>query len=438
LRVALAQINSTVGDFDGNMTRILTEIERSRSGGAEIVVFPELAVFGYPPKDLVLRQDLVERNMAAVEGIASQCTDIAAIVGCVRTDGTRQGKGKVNAAVYCCQGEVRAVYAKTLLPSYDVFDETRYFSPGADAGIVSLPAGSAPKQAGLTICEDLWNDRQFEGRRVYGVDPVEHAVAAGAELLINLSASPYRAGIQEQREALFSEQIRQHAVPLVLVNQVGGNDDLIFDGASLVLDSTGNVVARAKPFEEDLLFVTLPTCAGARVEAYPDRLESIRQALVVGIRDYIRKCGFQTVVVGLSGGVDSAVTAVLAVEAIGPGRVQGVAMPSRFSSTHSVEDARCLAEQLGIEFTVIPIEGAHRAMEEAVAPSFARYRADEATTAEENIQARIRGGILMALSRAERRAQDHRVRTGPPCQRVRHARADSTTNDYPSAVGRTP
>lgn len=398
MRVALAQVNSTVGDIDGNTTRILKEIERSRSAGAEIVVFPELAVFGYPPKDLVLRQDLVQRNMAAVKRIASRCTDVAAVVGCVWTDDARQGKGRINAAVYCCQGEVRAVYAKTLLPSYDVFDETRYFSPGGDPGIVSLPTGSALGQAGLTICEDLWNDRQFEGRRVYGVDPVEHTVTAGAGLLINLSASPYRAGIQEQREALFSEQIRQHAVPLVLVNQVGGNDDLIFDGASLVLDAKGNVVARAKPFEEDLLFVDLTTCAGARVEAYPDRLESIRQALVIGIRDYIRKCGFQTVVIGLSGGVDSAVTAALAVEAIGPGGVQGVAMPSRFSSAHSREDAQCLAEQLGIEFTVIPIEDAHRAMEEAVAPSFTRYRADESMIAEENIQARIRGGILMALS----------------------------------------
>ncbi len=406
MRIALAQINPTVGDIDGNAERIIEQIERGRSAGARLVVTPELAVFGYPPKDLLLRQDLLRKNTAAAKHIASHCVDITAVVGYARPDPSGAGKGVFNAAVVCHEGKITVSYAKMLLPTYDIFDETRYFNSGREVQTFDLPGDTGPVRIGLTVCEDLWNDEQFEGRPVYEDDPIERTVAAGAQLIINLSASPYRAGAQQLREALFIRQMKEHGVPLVYVNQVGGNDDLIFDGASLILDGTGRVLARAKPFAEDLVVVDLDTTVSSsgvashdtaqqHVEPYPDRIGSIRSALVLGIRDYLRKCGFEEVVVGLSGGIDSSLTATLAVEAIGADRVHGVAMPSRYSSEHSVEDARRQAENLGIGFTVIPIETVHRAFEEAVASHFA---GQQAGVAEENIQARIRGGLLMALS----------------------------------------
>jgi NAD+ synthetase len=398
MKVALAQINPTVGDVEGNAGRIIERIREARAGGAQLVVFPELAVFGYPPKDLLLRRELVSRNLAAVDRIAAQCMGVTAVVGYVQPDPTGAGKGNLNAAAVCRDGTVVARYAKMLLPTYDVFDETRYFSPGTCVQTVDIGTGDRCVRVGLTICEDLWNDHQFEGRRVYGTDPIARTVAAGAKLLVNLSASPFRAGVQERREALFAEQVREQGVPLVYVNQVGGNDDLLFDGAGLVLSATGELIARARAFDEDLLIVDLNAPLTARIERYPDRIGSIRKALVLGVRDYIRKCGFESVVIGLSGGVDSAVTAALAVEAVGGERVCGVAMPSRFSSTHSVEDARQLAEDLGIRFVIVPIEGPHRALEEVVAPHFADAGAAGFGVAEENIQARIRGSILMALS----------------------------------------
>lgn len=398
MKIALAQINPIVGDIDGNTARIIEQIGCARSGGAELVVFCELAVFGYPPKDLLLRRGLVERNIEALQRIASACTGTTAVVGYVQPDPSRDGAGHFNAAAVCTEGAVVASYAKMLLPTYDVFDERRYFNSGTAVQTVEVPSRGGSTRIGLTICEDLWNDHQFEGRRVYDQDPLKKTVEAGAALLINLSASPYRAGVQEGRESLFAGQIREHRVPLVCVNQVGGNDDLIFDGTSVVIDADGTVVARAKPFEEDLLIVDLDDLDAARLESYPDRLGSIRRALVLGIKDYLRKCGFESAVIGLSGGIDSALTAVLAVEALGADRVQGVAMPSRYSSDHSVEDARRLAENLGIRLSVINIEHAHGALERAVGPLFAEFADAGPGVAEENLQARLRGNILMALS----------------------------------------
>lgn len=395
MKVALAQINTTVGDIDGNTSRIARQIDAAEASGADLVVFPELVIFGYPPKDLLLRQDLIRENVAALDRVARRCTDMTAVIGYVQPDPSGSGKGTFNAAAVCTHGTVVASYAKMLLPTYDVFDETRYFSPGDDVRTVSVSAGDGSVRLGLTICEDLWNDRQFEGRCVYGVDPVKRTVQAGADLLVNIGASPYAAGKQHDREAIFAEQIREHGVPLVSVNLVGGNDDVIFDGASLVMDATGKVIARAEAFKESLLVVDVDSPAKEAVNAYPARVESIRQALVLGTRDYIEKCGFEKVVIGLSGGIDSAATAAIAVEAVGADRVYGVAMPSRYSSDHSLEDARELVENLGISLTTIPIEGVHRAMEEAVREQFAGLPPG---VAEENIQARIRGNLLMALS----------------------------------------
>ncbi len=395
MRVALAQINPTVGDIDENTRRIVEQIEKAAAQSAQLVVLPELAVFGYPPKDLLLREDLVRKNVAALQHIAGRCVQTAAVIGYVQPDPERAGKGIFNAAAVCAHAKVIASYAKMLLPTYDVFDESRYFNAGRAVRAVNLPAAGPLANIGLTICEDLWNDHQFEGRRVYGIDPIEMTVQAGARLLINISASPYRVGKHVDREAIFAEQVRALATPLIYVNQVGGNDDLVFDGASLVFDAEGRVIARAKAFAEDLLLVDLPAAAPQQLEPYPERMDSIHQALVLGLRDYIHKCGFEKVVLGLSGGIDSALAAILAVEAVGADNVCGVAMPSRFSSSHSIEDARALAENLGIRFFIIPIEGVHKAIESVMVPHFDRRPPG---VAEENIQARIRGNVLMALS----------------------------------------
>lgn len=395
MRIALAQMNPTVGDIAGNTRRILADIERARGLGVPLVVFPELGVFGYPPKDLVLRKDLVARNVAAVGEIATHCTDLAAIVGFVQPDASGEGKGLFNAAALCRRGAVEAIYAKTLLPMYDVFDEARYFNAGKSVCIFDLEAGGQRARPAITICEDLWNDEQFRGRRVYGIDPVARSVEAGASLIINISASPFDVRKEPLRETLFTEQARRHRTPIVYANQVGGNDDLVFDGASLGIDSAGRVIARGKAFEEDMLIVDFAAPDSCRVEPMPPYIERIGKALVLGTRDYVRKCGFEHVLLGLSGGIDSAVTAAIAVAALGPDRVHGVGLPSRYSSDHSLADARELAANLGISFDVLPIEGPHRAMEAALDPFFA---CTPRGVAEENVQSRLRGNLLMAIS----------------------------------------
>lgn len=395
MKIALAQINPTIGDIDGNTARIVEGIDKARRLSADLVVFPELCVFGYPPKDLLDRAALVRHNVDALERIAKDCIGITAIVGYARPAPHDHGPGVLNEVAVCHDGRVVASHSKMLLPSYDVFDESRYFSRGTKATVVTIPAGDTTVRLGLSVCEDLWNDHQFEGRRVYGVDPIAMAVEAGAELIINVSASPYRAGIQPHREKIFTKQMRSHGVGLVYVNQVGGNDDLIFDGASMVINGDGEIVARAPAFEEALHFVDLGSASANDVAPYPDRVPGIRQALVLGLADYARKCGFENVVIGLSGGIDSAVTAALAIEALGPEHVHGVAMPSRYSSEGSLEDARQLAENFSIPFSIIPITDVHREFEKALDPHFC---GSEPGVAEENVQARIRGNILMALS----------------------------------------
>lgn len=398
MRIAIAQLNPTVGDIEGNTALILDALERSRSQGADLMVTPELAVFGYPPKDLLRRHRLIERNVKAVKHIAERCVGIAAAVGYVEPDPEPSGPGVFNAAAFCRDGTVSPVYRKVLLPTYDVFDEARYFNAGQGPCVVQVPtAAGTPVRVGLTICEDLWHDQLFQGRRVYDDDPIARTVAAGAELIVNLSASPYRAGICDRREQLFIHQVRAQGVPLVYVNLVGGNDDLVFDGTSVVIDASGRIAARATAFAEDLMIVEIEgvSCADARIEPYPERIDSIRRALVLGIRDYLHKCGFGEVLLGLSGGIDSAVTAALAVEALGSDQVHGVAMPSRFSSAHSIEDARTLAENLGIRFSVLAINDLHSAFEQTLDPHFEDRPPD---VTEENVQARIRGTVLMAFS----------------------------------------
>ena len=403
MRIALAQINPTVGDIAGNVRCHQAFIERAKAEGAELVVFPELSVIGYPPRDLLLKPQFVRDNLDAVAEIGRGVSGIDVIVGYAERNGDPAGRPLHNAVAVLRDGRVASRHLKTLLPTYDVFDESRYFEPGPMNATENLftVAGTV---VGQSICEDLWNDENLIARRLYHRNPIADLNAAGAQLLVNASASPFVVDKQQFRVELFGEQVRRFGKPLVYVNQVGGNDELVFDGNSMVFDAAGTVIAKAKEFEEDLLVVDLggtgyqPVAGGPNhglVARATEGVESIYHALLLGLRDYMRKCGFRSLVLGLSGGIDSALTAALAVDAIGRDRVVGVALPSRYSSGHSVDDARQLATNLGIAFHVIPIGAMHDAFEATLAASFAG-RAPDVT--EENLQARIRGATLMAFS----------------------------------------
>ena len=398
MRIALAQINPTVGDLAGNVRKILEFTARAKAERAEVVVFPELALIGYPPKDLLLKPQFINDNLRALQIVAAKVHGIDAIVGYAERNTAATGRPLYNAVALLRDGQVLSRHYKTLLPTYDVFDESRYFEPGPRgerANLVQL----SDLTAGISICEDLWNDEKLIPRRLYHENPIADLHAAGAQVLINTSASPFVVGKHDFRLKLFSSQVRQFGSPLVYVNQVGGNDELVFDGNSVVFDAAGNVIAQAKAFEEDLLVVDVDGVGSMPWHEHQRdasaNIESIRRALVLGLRDYVQKCGFKTVVLGLSGGIDSALTAVLAVEALGPDKVVGVAMPSRFSSEHSIADARQLAKNLQIDFQLIPIADVHDAYERTLAPAFEGRGRD---VTEENLQARVRGGILMALS----------------------------------------
>ena len=393
MRIALAQLNPTIGDIPGNLDRILQTYRRAVALGADLVVTPELSLIGYPPKDLLLKPRFVADNLAALARLVHEVGRTALLVGFV--DRTKEARGLPlrNAVALVADGRVLARKYKSLLPTYDVFDEMRYFEPGAGPQVVSLGG----LRLGLSICEDIWTQEEAGPiARYYHGNPIAQLVESEADVLLNMSASPFVVGKFSQRAALVRAQAVKYRRPIVYVNQVGGNDELIFDGASFAMDSFGQVVGRLRAFEEDLGVVDLP--GGRAPEALPplpSDIEALRGALVLGIRDYMRKCGFKDAVLGLSGGVDSGLVACLAAEAVGPDHVVGVAMPSRYSSSHSLEDARAVAENLGIRFLVIPMDGPHRAFETALAEAFAGREPD---TAEENVQARVRGTILMALS----------------------------------------
>ena len=395
MKIALAQTNPTIGDIDANADDIGAAIERAGEQGARLVVLPELSVIGYPPKDLLLKPSVIDHCTEAVQRLAQRCTDVAAIIGYPQLSDQSTGRHLYNAAAFCCDGRIVHRHVKSLLPTYDVFDETRYFEPAPDAQ-AHQPIEYDGVKLGITICEDLWNDQQFASRRLYHRDPVRALADAGAQVIINCSASPFVVGKHALRLELFARATRQHGLSLVYCNQVGGNDELVFDGNSCVLDAHGQLIAHGKAFETDLVLADLAepsAVAGAGSSQSPEA--SVYDALVLGLGDYCRKCGFGSIVVGLSGGIDSAVTGVLAVAALGKQNVRGVAMPSRYSSPGSVADAQALAQNLGIEFHVVPIEAAHGAFDGMLSPHF-QGRAADAT--EENVQARIRGVILMAFS----------------------------------------
>ncbi len=394
MRIALAQINPTVGDIPGNVRKIIDYTARAKALRAEVVVFPELAVCGYPPKDLLLKPQLIDDNLRALQLIAKRSVGIDVLVGYADRNANPVGRPLHNAVALLRDGLVFSRHFKTLLPTYDVFDESRYFEPGPDGPAANLIQVGGTL-VGVSICEDLWNDERLIDRRLYHENPLASLSSRGSQLMINASASPFVVDKHQFRLELFSSQVKQFKQPLVYVNQVGGNDELVFDGNSVVFDAEGNVIAQAKEFEEDLLVVNLPAKVDNRIEKHSGGVESIYKALVLGLRDYVRKCGFKSVVLGLSGGIDSALTAKLAVDALGKENVVGVAMPSRYSSDHSVTDAEALARNLEIQFHNVPIKQIHDAAESTLAGLF---KGTEPGLAEENMQARARGNVLMAIS----------------------------------------
>jgi len=389
VRIALAQIATTVADFSGNSRKILEGIERAKSAGAATVLFPELAITGYPPRDLLDRPGFARRASATLAEIAKQVRGITAVIGTVAENPSSNGKPLFNAAAVVENGAVVRTYHKCLLPTYDVFDEARHFEPGENA----LPSMVAGVSSALTICEDIWDDPDYSPQRRYGLDPVGAMIDAGATRILNVSASPFQKGKPAQRLAMLGGIARKHGVPLAYCNLVGGNDELVFDGYSLVLDKQGRVIAAGKPFAEDFLVVDLDA-EGAAWQPR-DELDDVHAALVLGLKDYAAKCGFTSAVIGLSGGIDSALVACLAAEALGPANVLGVSMPSRFTASISREDGAALAKSLGIRFDEIAIEPTVTAFLDAMNPAFLGKPTD---VTEENLQARVRGTMLMSLS----------------------------------------
>ena len=391
MKIALGQINPTVGDFAGNAAKIISFAARAKSAGAGLILFPELSVCGYPPRDLVERPSFVQHNREAAEHIAAETRGIAVICGLVTPAQAETGKSVMNSAALLKEGEIKFVQSKMLLPTYDVFDEMRNFAPARAQALFPF----CGKQMALTICEDAWNDKHFWPRRLYSVDPVEALVKAGGNLVLNISASPFWARKGQLRREMLATIAREDRVPVAFVNQVGGNDSLVFDGASMVFDREGKVIAQGKSFEEDLIFFDSDTLTGDIHEQIEGEEASVYAALVLGTRDYIRKCGFRQAIIGLSGGIDSALTACIAVDAIGAENVIGVGMPGPYSSEGSISDARELAKNLGIRFELLPISEIFKGYNDTLSGVF-RGRAEDAT--EENIQSRIRGSLLMALS----------------------------------------
>jgi NAD+ synthetase len=391
MKIALAQINTTVGDFGGNAAKIVDFAGRAKHQGAEFVVFPELALCGYPPRDLVEKSEFIERSETELKRLAAALPDIPTLVGYVRRSPSGAGKKAANAAALLHGGKALADYSKVLLPFYDVFDESRYFEPGI--GPVVCPVGET--QVGITICEDAWNDKSYWQQLLYPRNPVEETVHAGAKLLVNIASSPYCAGKIHMRGDMMQALARRYRIPVVYVNHVGGNDQLIFDGSSMAFDAEGNLRARAACFEEDLILFDLAGKDNPIRPLPPSEASEVYQALLLGTRDYVAKCGFRKVLVGLSGGIDSSLVAAIAADALGPENVTGIGMPGPFSSTGSRTDAEALAQNLKINFQVVPITPIYESYLSTLAQPFVGQACD---VTEENIQARIRGNILMAFS----------------------------------------
>jgi NAD+ synthase (glutamine-hydrolysing) len=390
MKIALAQFNPTVGDFQGNADRIASFGHDAHRRGAGLIVFSELCLCGYPPLDLIERPAFVSRNLKELAALAKRMP-IPALIGYVGRAQDDTGKPVANCAAVLAGGAVIFEQRKMLLPTYDVFDESRYFQPAHSQYVLPF-SGS---MLGITICEDIWNDKAFWTQQMYDRDPVVELVGKGSDVLLNISASPYTLDKSSLRLEMLRALATRYHLPVIYVNQVGGNDSLLFDGSSVALTSEGVVAARAHCFEEDLVLFDTETGDGEIHEQPTEEIEVAYRALVCGTRDYVRKCGFHKAVVGLSGGIDSALVATIACHALGPGNVLGVAMPGPYSSEGSISDARLLAQNLGMEFQVLPISDVFNCYRVTLAKPFAGKPVD---VTEENLQARIRGNLLMALS----------------------------------------
>ena len=390
MKIALAQINPTVGDLTGNEARLLAAYRRGVEAGVEMVVFPELAITGYPPRDLLHKSRFIPDNLAMLERLAAATGETGLLVGYVGRNERQPGREATNSVALLQHGKILATRAKMLLPTYDVFDEDRYFEPAQE----NAPVDFNGRKIGLTICEDVWNDEAFWDERRYLRNPARELVEAGAEILFNVSASPWHLGKDRLRVEMLSSLVAQIRRPFVYCNAIGGNDELLFDGASLAFDAAGRLITQGAMFREDFLILDTDTAAPITPTSLADE-EALYRALVLGVRDYFQKCGFQSAVLGLSGGIDSALTAVIAVEALGAENVRGVSLPSQYSSQGSLDDARILAENLGIRYDIVPIQAVFEPVKGQLAGIFTGRAED---TTEENIQARLRGVILMAMS----------------------------------------
>jgi NAD+ synthase (glutamine-hydrolysing) len=409
MKIGIAQLNPLIGDIFGNAKKILHFAEKAAEQGVELLLTPELSLCGYPPRDLLLSPDFVDLMAKELQNLAEQLPpNITVLIGTVTQNQEaflRGEKSLFNSIAYLKNGQIERIFNKQLLPTYDVFDEDRYFAPGEELNCLTYFLDQEHQLTiGVTICEDLWNDEQFWGKRSYKVNPIENLAKLEVDLIVNLSASPYRVGKQILRESMLYHAATRYQVPIIYTNQVGGNDDLIFDGCSVAYNSNGEIIARAKSFAEDLLivefneeFADLTTFDNhSQINPLPQKEEEeIFSALVLGVRDYCQKCGFSKVILGLSGGIDSSLVAAIASEAVGPDNVLGVLMPSPYSSDHSIIDAEALVANLGIKSEKLEISPAMDVYDQILAPLFANTSFG---IAEENIQSRIRGNLLMAIA----------------------------------------
>ena len=394
MKATIAQLNPTVGDIEGNLQRLI-EILSDLNGKTDLLIFPELYIVGYPPQDLLERSWFINKVNQAINRLveeSSRYCDTGILVGAPLPTGREYGKGLANTAVLIYKGEKVFIQAKSLLPTYDVFDEARHFDPAPEVGVIRFK----DEALGISICEDAWNDPDlWWGSKFYEKDPISVLIESGATLLVNISASPFYLGKEELRYRLIRDHARKHRVPFVFVNQVGANDELIFDGGSMAFDKAGNAIHRSPYFEEEIKTVDLNDPGTLKLSKSRPPIELLYSALTLGIKDYLRKCSFQKVVIGLSGGIDSALACCLAVDALGKENVLGISMPSPYSSVGSVEDSKILAHNLGIEFKIVPIDTIFESYLNTLAGHFIKKETD---TTEENLQARIRGNILMAFS----------------------------------------
>jgi NAD+ synthase (glutamine-hydrolysing) len=395
MKVALAQLNYTIGDFEGNSAKIIQYINKAKNEGADLVVFSELSVTGYYPHDLLEKKEFIQKAENAVLKIAEHCVEIAAIIGAPRINENEQGKQLYNSAFFLSSGKIQHIQNKTLLPTYDIFDEYRHFEPNRDFKIVELKG----ERIAITICEDLWDElptaNEFGKDKLYQVSPMEELSKFNPGFVINISASPFSYNQEEWRKNVLINKAKKYKVPILYINQVGAQTELIFDGGSVFIDENGEIVKELKYFEEDFLMVDTKNIGTPELQVKTETIEKIHDALVLGIRDYFRKIGFRKATLGLSGGIDSALTLVLAVRALGAENLRVLLMPSKYSSQHSVDDARQLAENLGIQYDIVNIQEAVDAFENGLSPLFTGTTPD---VTEENIQARARGIYLMAIS----------------------------------------